>query len=188
MAQFLSWSWHSNSTQLLTSLETKHSSSIKESKAEDGSLAKQHGCEQQRPYMNKIYKVHKYKLLGLCPGKNTRNRRGCIVRYQLFLILVMFSVQHQSSGSTSFNNHLLIGSSHSTLLCGSYFRACHFQHLLVWDPEDEPCSPRSRRASDSRLVLSMALCPTSLEKQVHPALLVRCWTLCSQRHYSDGLC
>jgi len=81
--------------------------------------------------MNKTYKVHKYELLGLCPGKNARNRRGHIARYQLFPVLVTLSVQPQSAGSTSFNNHLLVRKFSLQTALRFLFQSMPLQHLFL---------------------------------------------------------
>lgn len=104
-AQFPSGSWHSNSTRLLTSLETKHSSRVKKARERMEaweSSSGDHMWINQTRCTSKSYGAH-------VPVRTWETGGGGeAVRYQLFPVLVMFSVWHQSSGSASFNDNLLI--------------------------------------------------------------------------------
>lgn len=138
--------------------------------------------------MNITYKVHKYELLGLCPGKNTRNRRGCFVRYQLFPVLVMFSVQHQSAGSTSFNTHLPIRKFSLRITLRFLFQSTPFPASLrarSWRRTTQPALEKGQRWQTGAL---RGFVSVSLQKEPHPTGWACCCALCSQQRYSDGLC
>lgn len=74
----------------MTLLDTKHTLRLKKARRRMKAYKSSTDMEQKRPHMSKTYEAHKYELLGLHPGKNTRNRIGCIVKYQLFPVLVTF--------------------------------------------------------------------------------------------------
>lgn len=124
----------------------------------------------------------------LCSGKNTSNRRGCIVRYQLFPVSVMISLQHRSSGSTAFNNHLLI---RKFLLCTTLqflFQSMPFPASLSVRSWRWPMQLALRKGQQQQSSALRSFVSVSLQMQVPPASWVCYWTLHSQQWFSYGLC
>lgn len=105
-AQFPSGSWHSNSTRLLTFLETKHSSRVKKARERMEAWKSSSG---DHTWINQTRCTSKsYWATPQWEHEKREEGERLSVRYQLFPVLVTFSIQHQSSGSASFNDNLLI--------------------------------------------------------------------------------